>query len=133
MVVDGSDLVDLDAQDLLDVLSSWEGQRPPVPPGMRVACAPDRRKHEAQLKNLSRYREEVEQHPETVAEEVEIKRLEHEQWLDYREISEGFSGQVACISLICISILWIASMSKKSCKTNAIQIKVTDMEDMTTV
>ena len=46
MVVDGSDLVDLDAQDLLDVLSSWEGQRPPVPPGMRVACAPDRRKHE---------------------------------------------------------------------------------------
>lgn len=46
MVVDGSDLVDLDAQDLLDLLSSWEGQRPPVPPGMRVACAPDRRKHE---------------------------------------------------------------------------------------
>ena len=34
----------------------------------------------------------MEQHPETVAEEVEIKRLEHEQWLDYREISEGFSG-----------------------------------------
>ena len=34
----------------------------------------------------------VEQHPETVAEEVEIKRSEHEQWLDYREISEGFSG-----------------------------------------
>ena len=46
-MVDGSDLVDPDAQDLLDPLSSWEGQKPYVPPGMQVPCAPDRWKHEA--------------------------------------------------------------------------------------
>lgn len=46
-MVDGSDLVDPDAQDLLDPLSSWEGKKPYVPPGMMVPCPPDRWKHEA--------------------------------------------------------------------------------------
>eukprot|EP00435_Cladocopium_sp_Y103_P057124 s1025_g19.t1 len=94
LVVDGSDLVDLDAQDLKDLLSSWEGQRPPVPPGLRVACAPDRRKHEEHLLKLNCYREEVDQYLETVVQDVDLKRVDHERWLDYREISEGFSGRL---------------------------------------
>ena len=57
MVVDGSDLVDLDA-DLLDLLSSWEGQRPFIPPGMRVPCAPDRRKHEDRGQGKTSFREQ---------------------------------------------------------------------------
>jgi hypothetical protein len=47
LVVDGCDLVDPDAQDLLDPLSSWEGKKPYVPPAMMVPCPPDRWKHEA--------------------------------------------------------------------------------------
>eukprot|EP00435_Cladocopium_sp_Y103_P055980 s1025_g18.t1 len=89
LVVDGSDLVDLDDQDLLDLLSSWEGQRPYVPPGMRVPCAPDRRKHEEHLDKLNGYRAEVSTRPQTVTEDVELKRWDHERLLDNLYLSEG--------------------------------------------
>lgn len=88
-MVDGCDLVDPDAQDLLDPLSSWEGKKPYVPPAMMVPCPPDRWKHEEHLDKLNVYREEVTNRPQRMAEDVDLKRWDHERLLDNFYLTEG--------------------------------------------
>ena len=77
-VVDGSDLVDLDADDLIDPKGSWKSNvaRPSTPPGLRVPMPPNRKMHERHMTKMNRFLEQMD--PESLNVAVDLKRELHD-------------------------------------------------------